>query len=481
MRIRSALLSACLPLAVSAATFVTAAGVPIVQPRSYTVQVDLHPEAGEIRARASVLLLRSDLTMSSIRFRLHEMFEIQTLVVNGKDATFEIQTVELERSRPASRLVTVEIPAAVREPYMRMELVYGGSLTPLPQHGTEEAASVGRALDDSVSTRRVELTYYSAWYPQFAEFGARFATDLAVTAPAGWIIVCTGEPVYTSTADGRVRSRWRASHANDLIILATPNFRLDRVDQGDAAVELYHTRLPRQFIDREARHAQKILEVFTDLLGEPSNVDETVRVVYSPRFHGQGGFSRPPMTVLSEGRVLKALQEDSSLSLLHGTAHEVAHFWWDFGAGQGDWINEAFAEYFALVAVARVDAPQQYELRLDEYSASVDGLPADAPSLAQVAATNAGYGHAIRYYKGSLMLAAIHRALGDDHFFASCREFHDARKGRPTSTEDFRTFWRARLGDHADIVDRWLNNPGGLPERRNTEHRPVPQDTRNER
>ena len=169
------------------------------------------------------------------------------------------------------------------------------------------------------------------------------------------------------------------------------------------------------------------------------------------------------MIVLSEGRVLSALREDARLSLLRGTAHEVAHFWWSFGARGADWINEAFAEYFALVAVERIDDVSAYDRAIAGYRTAVNRLRADAPSLAAVADSNSGDGYVIRYQKGSLLLHALRGALGDEVFFEACRGFFEAFRGDGATTEDFRTFWNARLGKKAGMVNQWIDSPGGVP------------------
>jgi aminopeptidase N len=69
----------------------------------------------------------------------------------------------------------------------------------------------------------------------------------------------------------------------------------------------------------------------------------------------------------------------------------------------------------------------------------------------------------VRYYKGSLMLHSLRQTLGDDKFFQACRSFSDTYKGKSIGTQEFRTFWKDRLGDHKALVDTWLDAKGGLP------------------
>jgi aminopeptidase N len=183
--------------------------------------------------------------------------------------------------------------------------------------------------------------------------------------------------------------------------------------------------------------------------------------VYSPRDWGQG-FARPGMIVMSEGRVLRALEEDPKTSFLKGNAHEAAHFWWRDGFGQGDWINETFAEYFALLALRAEQGERPFRNDLEEKREAVRALPEDAPAIAVVPNDNSGDGYTIRYDKGALMLEAFREHLGDEIFSRACRGFCEAIRGRKAGTADFRAYWSAVLGDDV-LLGAWLDLPGSRP------------------
>jgi aminopeptidase N len=231
----------------------------------------------------------------------------------------------------------------------------------------------------------------------------------------------------------------------------------------DSKIEIYYTKLPQNFIETETKQLSQAMELFTTYLGEQSIPINTVKHVYSPKRFGQGraGFARPGIIVTSEGRMMDAMKNDATSTLFQDVAHEVAHFWWNFGAGQGDWINEAFAEYFSAVAVEKIASQSQFESVLAQYKKAVGELPADAPSLSKV--TFDGPAFVVRYYKGSLMLDDFRRKLGDEAFFAAAREFYQIYKCKSAGTDDFRIFWKAKLGENGSIVDQWVDSEGALP------------------
>lgn len=452
-------------VALAGVTCAAAAGQPAPAVSRYVVEVELLPSKGQVVAATRLTILRDDYLDPELSFRLHDHFSIDRLEVDGTALPFTQRAAVDDPLRPATTEVAVQLPEDLRRPELELEVAYHGALAKLPQLGSPEAGEIGGTLDDEVSERRVELSYYSSWYPQVGDFGAAFAVDLAVTLPARWTVVCSGERQGFEDLDGRRRTRWLTPSATDLVVVASPDLEVVSLERGEDAVEIYHTRLPAPFIDREADNVRRTLALYAALLGEPQGRSATVRVVFSPRSYGQGGYSRVPMLVLSEGLVIAALHEDPRLSLLHGIAHEAAHFWWRFGTGQGDWMNESFAEYFALLAVERIDSPSQYQKAIARAAAAAGRLPADAPSLAAVPPDNRDDGTVIRYQKGALMLSWIRSRLGDDAFFAACRAFYEARLGRPTSTADFRAFWSARLGaEGAPTLERWLTSSGGVPD-----------------
>jgi aminopeptidase N len=440
-----------------AATIVAAGDL---EPVAYDLSVDIDPPAGAIEVAGTVTVRRPPDYDDPIELLLHDTFAVRQLRVDGRPVDHSLQTGGSSRLQPAARTVRIDVPKKAG-PTLGIEIAYGGVLRRLPEFGTEAAQQTGAALDDAVTEDRVELASYSTWYPVAVAYGPRFDAELTIGLPAGWTVVSVGEPVGDSSSDGRVRSKWAAREVQDLVILASPSFEVERVEQGNAVVEIFSTELPPDFIRLEANEVGQALELFVDLLGPAGPGSGTVRQVFTPRAAGQGGYARAPLIVISEGRVRAALAENPDLSLLKGTAHEAAHFWWSFGTGQGDWINEAFAEYFGLVAVQRVRGEAAFERALGRTRTAVGALDNSAPSLAEAPASNDGDGYTIRYFKGALFVHALREALGDDAFFAGCRSFHSTFRAGSASTDDLRRYWSGRLGDQAEWLDRWLDTPGG--------------------
>jgi len=448
--------------------FVLSSGLLLVAetlpPVSFNVKARIEPAAGTIAVQATI-----DIPLAAkpqdFQFRLYETFVIRRLLVDGKEASFSERAIEPSPMTPAAKAVTVTLPPVLSRDRIQLDIAYQGQLKDIPEFGTFPDQKL--AQDDQINSRMVELAGYSSWYPVFASEESVQLQQLELSLPQGWTSICSGEKLDEQIKDGRAITRWSAPPDLEIVIVASPNFKKKTVRQSGVNIEVYYTQVPEEFIAQEGRQIADVIKFDTDHLGETSIPGGTVRHVYSPKHKGQGraDFARAGLIVTSEGRTLDSLAQDPKFSLFQSIAHEIGHFWWNFGAGQGDWINEAFAEYFSAVAVQKISSEQEFRSVLADYRKQVGELPAAAPSLSEVPLLNDQSDFVIRYYKGSLMLNSLRETLGDEQFFQACRDFFQLYQGKPTGTTEFRSFWDNKMGDRKNALDAWLDSKGGLPGR----------------
>ncbi len=430
---------------------------------TYDLRARINPDSGSIAVEGSVKAPLEDPGARDLKFGLHDTFTIKKLQVDGKAARFSFAAGEPLPITPASRTVVVSLPPGVARGPLQMDIEYEGTLKKLPEFG--EAPDQRLAMDDQINSHMVELAAYSSWYPQFM-LGQPVRVELEVSLPAGWVSICSGVKVNEQTRQGQVITRWSSARDLDVLIVASPDFKKKLIRQSGVDIEIYHTRMPKEFIEGEASQIAGVVKLYTDSLGETYIPGEKVRHVYSPKRKGQGkaGIARPGLIVTSEGLTLEALAADPHFSLFQPIAHEIAHFWWHSGTGQGDWINESFAEYFSAVAVQKNASEEEFKNVLADYRKQVSELPADAPSISNIPFSNDSVGFVVRYYKGALMLHHLRKTLGEERFFQACREFYQTYKERAVGTGEFRSFWKEKLADQNNLVDVWLDSKGGVPQ-----------------
>lgn len=430
-------------------------------PVSYDLKVGIEPKQGSVQVEGTIDVPLSDAGAKRLSFGLHETFAVEKLLINGQAASFRYDTIEPTPLNPATRNVVVNLPQGIPAGKVHVEIKYAGRLQKLPEFGANPNAKF--ALDDQINPRLVELANYSSWYPQFVVMGSPIESKLEVSLPKGWIAICSGRKIEEQVKGERAVTRWASTKDMDILITASPNYKKKLISLPGGQVEIYSTQLPQAFVDREGAEIVSIMNVFSQNFGESSVGNATVKHVFSPKRKGQGraGIARPGMIVTSEGLVLEQLRQNPDFSLFQDVAHEIAHFWWNFGVGQGDWINEAFTEYSSALAVKQVRSERDFDKVLQGYRDAVVELPPEAPSLANVPFDGSGF--VVRYYKGSLMLEAFRQTLGDNQFYAATREFFETYKGRGIGTEEFRSFWKEKLQDRKEMVDWWLDSAGGGP------------------
>ena len=426
------------------------------------MNVRIEPESGELFAKGKFKVITEDRSRREFDFNLHGTFLVQDLKVNGRPADFRTERNEPWMIIPSSKKVTVKIPRVNDRNIIDVDIIYHGKLEDIPEFGAYEDQKW--ALDDRINSRMIELANYSCWYPQFS-FGVRFDTDLVLSLPEGWNGVCSGKKTAEWKEDGRMLSRWLSADDTDIVVVASPQLKLKTHEGSKINIQIYHTQMPDDFLDSEIRQIERTVDLYTHLLGPTVIPAGTVKHVFSPKRKGQGGagIARPGMIVTSEGRTLDALKKDPDFSLFHGIAHEIAHFWWNFGSGQGDWVNETFAEYFASVADQHIMSEEKFENNLERYSQMVEGLPDTAPPLSSVPFAEGETNYIVRYYKGSLMLDDIRGRIGDKRFFEICRNFFSEFHRDLIGTPEFRNFWGKRIPEHQEVLNAWLDSAGGLP------------------
>ncbi len=430
-------------------------------PLAYDLKVSIEPDAGTISVQGTVDVPLEDAKASTLKFNLHETLEIKKLLVNGKRATFAYAPMEGPFPLPASRGIVVNLPPGLSQSTIRMDITYEGRMKVLPEFGS--SPDMHHSLDDQINSRMVELAVFSSWYPQFA-VGQPLKAELALSLPQNWISICSGKKLEDNIKAGRAITHWSSPKDIDIVILASPAYKLKPLHESGVDIEIYHTHMPEQFIGQEGEQIASVMKLYAAELGETNVPNGVVKHVYSPKRRGQGkaGFARPGMIVTSEGLTLEALAQDPKFSLFQGIAHEIAHYWWNFGAGQGDWINEAFAEYFSAIAVEKLISEQAFGAVMADYRRQASELPSDAPSLSTVGMMQQG-SFVVRYYKGALMLDMLRHTMGDEEFFQACHEFFETYRDKSAGTPEFRSFWKTKLGSDEDLIYHWLDSRGGRP------------------
>lgn len=359
------------------------------------------------------------------------------------------------------------------------------------------------------------------WYPCRGQDFATF--DLKFRAPRQLNLVATGDLVKEGEQE-----EWKLSHWRTPVPVRVAGFNVGEyekvsVARGPYRIEVYAnrkaetalqrrpvmvmmpppiaqrgvSRRPAELIamatpappDPTARLREMAEEVMTGLewmssrFGPPLLKNLTVSPI--PGFFGQGF---PGLIYLSTLTYLHPSQRPVSQSgpgqetfydeILY--AHELAHQWWGnlvtSATYRDDWIQEALANYSALMVLEKKKGAKAMQSMLDQYR---DGLRDKAGKLETIesagpltwgvrlhAETGSDPWRAIVYDKGAWVFHMLRRRLGDEQFIAMLAALRQRYQSKALTTERLQEiaaeFSPKGLPDPTleDFFDSWIYSTG---------------------
>ncbi len=362
------------------------------------------------------------------------------------------------------------------------------------------------------------------WYPAR---GLDFATfDLRFRVPANLQLVATGD-LMSDTVEGD----WREVHRRASSPVRMAGFNLGDYDslalkRGSLSVEVFANRRAETALEpkrqaiiipgppypgRGAGPAQRSPQIIT--MPAPPAPDPRARMrdlaeeIADAMAWMTAQFGPPPLSLLtvspipgSFGQGFPGLLYLSTLAFLdesarppaargaaHQTfyeeilyAHEAAHQWWGnlvaSSTYRDDWLQEALANYTALLILERRKGARALENALNSYRDLLLRPIAEGRTLESAGPITWGMRlrtgeqpdpwRAITYDKGSWIIHMLRRRMGDGAFFKFLRALRDRHQYDAITTEEFRElaaeFVPKDVPDRnlTDFFDHWVYGTG---------------------
>lgn len=307
-------------------------------------------------------------------FELSHYLRLTAVRANGQPLEF-IQNPAVSGSELARRnddLVAVIFPAVLeKDRPVRLSFAYAG---PVMFNAGGEVLYVGAR---------------GTWYPTAGAFFAGY--DLTFDCPDDWTLVATGKPVASSVQNGRRISRFVTERP-----IVHAGFNMGRFDTGESTagkvlIQAYAAKTVEEpLAEKEARaglHPQPAREVRQIAAQAATTVQflsgrldafpySRLEITQLPSLMSQ---SWPGLIYLSsmafldpDERRAAGIHDPFTQLLLSRLmlSHETAHQWWgdavDWASYRDEWINEALANYCALMMLEKED-PLAMKTALDYY------------------------------------------------------------------------------------------------------------------
>jgi aminopeptidase N len=350
------------------------------------LQLTIHPVTGHISGVAeykyptgSVFLLTKDLTVDSV-------------VADGKK-------VDYVQSNTADWPFSTEYTL----PFCTLDLVVKFSGVISDEHYPKSISNQNR-----ITSQMIELTDVIDWYPRFKN-DENSTYTLSVKAPANFEFVTNGMQTKTADTGETKETRFESKKPVSRIFLIGSAGMKNKILEGHHfTVEIYHTKLPEEYIERMIKNLAATVEFYENLYHSAGS-NNRIKIIYSPR--PAGGYARGSVILVSEEFAFDQIKSQWGFARdFQLNAHEIAHLW-SKAHWEDDWINEGLAEYSAFLASGKFIGTEFSNLLLSEYNSAIEN---SATQLSILETTGDSWeSHINRYYKPAVLLNALRQKYGE--------------------------------------------------------------------
>ena len=412
----------------------------------YDLELDVDMESATLAGRARIL---ATTTQALSTFNLDfSGFVVREVWVNERPVAHR---------RDGSELIVQPAEPLDAGTAMRVIVVYDGVPALIEDPAVSFAPGVGWGQrDDSVYVIS-QPTGAHGFFPCSDHPSDKATVSMHVSVPEGYTVAANGTPDEPGWRDGKLVWSWHSRDPMATYLVTVAIDRLDLVEQsGPGGLPLRHYfpegSDPELRVPFEATSA--MLEFFAERIGPYPF--ESYGGILSSREDFGGALETQTLPVYGLGAGHESV-----------IAHELAHQWFGNDVSlerwSDIWLNEGIAEYLSLLWLRERDGEEAFVERLAKLQLFVQtrqvGPPLD-PGVENL------FGVEV-YLRGSLAVHALHRALGDELFFAVLSEFYSSHAGGSANIDDFTTLVAERGGREArDELVRWLTReaPPRIPE-----------------
>jgi hypothetical protein len=266
---------------------------------------------------------------------------------------------------------------------------------------TSDMSYLRQSWEGVFSDEWIELAMYSAWYPFHAGI---YTAHLNIYIDEGYII--SGSGLINRKDDyWEYKKNWRSF---DIVLIASSDLKSREFIENNTGIQLDYTNLSASDADSVINECKFAYELFEEKFGKKGNTN--IKFVMGPQREG-GGYSRKYFVSMPGN--------EFNFNTRFGNAHEIAHFWWLNAPVNTweDWLNEAFAQYSALLYIRERLGNREFRTQIQQYEETIDGTP---PIWG--IDRNSQQAYHVLYFKGALILHSLEQIMGEKPFFELLKE-----------------------------------------------------------
>jgi len=326
-------------------------------------------------------------------FQLAKGLKVEAIIANGENIGFQ---------KLPSESTSISVGWKPDKKCSKLKIIYSGKII-------EENFPKTISSQNRITSQMLELTDVIDWYPRFKN-SENCTFSLTVIAPKDFGFVTNGVQTETTATGDKKETRFASvKPVTRLFLIGSAGLKKLKVAGNNFTVEIYHTKLPDDYIERMIKNLAATVEFYQKLYQSVGS-NNLIKVIYSPR--PAGGYARGSVIVVSEEFAFEQIENKWGFARdFQLNTHEIAHLW-SKANWEDDWINEGLAEFSAFLACEKFIGTEFAILLLDEYNVAIEN---SATQLSILGTTGDSWeSHINRYYKPTILLNTLRLKYGEE-------------------------------------------------------------------
>lgn len=407
-----------------------------------TVEATISPADSTISAKASIRLTSLDDRVTSASFDLNNALNVSR-VTDDKG-----NQVPASRNQEDSTIRLSFEPALSKGQTAVVEFYYDGKLS-----GSEESPVYGLKFA-AIHSDFAYLLYPGRWFPVAGYTADRFAADLRITVPSGYVALGSGLDSHQSAGD-KIVYEFKQEHPSFPGSIAVVKGDPAKAQAEGSTTTLYFRGAEAAMAQPYGEETGKMMSYFTATLGLPPVADLTI---VETEDGAPNGYAAPGLIFLSPRGI--GAQVNSKL-----LANQVSRQWWEELMSPASrnhlWLENGLAAYSELLWTEHANGAGAFETAA--HDVMIEGLTADNLRIIEAARLE---DYSPEYWaltgsKGAAVVNMMRHVVGDEKFFAALKAFVGAHTWGSVTSDDFRKAFEDASGqDLGYFFTQWVESSG---------------------
>ncbi len=337
----------------------------------------------------------------------------------------------------------------------QLTLKYNGTFFQSVDGAVFSRENIGNEIQATISEEGIYLSGMAEWLAWNDK--TMVTHDLHFDTPAGFETVTQGERMRHEEIDGRLHTRWLASHLSDGLTLVANRYVVHEEPVRDGIVSYTffledEPRLRATYMERTKAY----IAMYEEMIGPYPYAKFATVENWFPT-----GYGMPSYTLLGSQVLHLPFIPYTSFG------HEICHNWWGnsvFVDGvEGNWC-EGITVYCADYNYAGLKSPtgaRDYRRTLlKDYAAYVKDPSKDFP-LVEFVSRHSGATRAVGYGKSMMVFHMVDSLIGHENFLAGLQSVAKSHRFVKASFSDFMSAFSDVSGmDLSGFQKQWLTRTG---------------------